>query len=80
MGGGGDVEEGDLEVAAGEEVEDGGGEDAGVDHGGFAGFEPDFVEIVALIGLADEADEEIAVVVWFGDPMTAAHVQVAEPG
>lgn len=80
MGGGGNVEKGVLNAGIFEEVEDAGVEFAGMNGAGLAGFEPDFVELITFLRLAQEADEKGAVVVGFGDPVAAAEVEGGDLG
>ena len=60
-----------------EDIEHRGAEHAGVDGIGLAGFEPDFHSVFRA-GLADQADQAVAVVEGLGDPVAAAHVEIGE--
>jgi len=77
VGAGRDIEDGMAQAGGFENVEHRGAEHAGVDGGGLAGFEPD-IDVEVLPGETDEIDELFAVVFRFGDPMAAAHVEVAD--
>ena len=77
VGGGGDIEDGELVAGGFEDIHHLRAEHAGVDRNGFAGLQPD-LDVVSFPRLADEPDEELAVVERLGDPMPATHVQVGE--
>lgn len=62
-----------------EAVEDGGDEVAGVEGYGFTWLKVDF-EVVGLAHVLDEFYEEICVVVWAGDVVSAAHVEPFDVG
>lgn len=78
MGGGGDIENGHGDLGIGKDVEHRGVEGAGVNDGGLSRFDPEFLEMVAFAGLDEEAREEVAIVVGFGDPVSAAEVEGAD--
>jgi len=78
VAGGGDVEDGEVERVL-REVEDGAGEDAGVEGDGFAGLEVDVEVVFGAEGL-DNADEAVDVVARAGDVMAATKVDPFEAG
>ena len=75
--GGRDVEDGDVVTVRGENIQYRGAQYSGMNGDRFSRFQPD-VDIVALFHFLHEPDQPLAVVEWFGDPVAAAHVEVAE--
>ena len=74
MGGGGDIEDGDLHAVF-DDVDDASDEDASTGGDGFAGLEEDLELWVAGLSFLDEVDEPGDVVVVRGDEVAAAHVE-----
>lgn len=78
VGGGGEVEDGNPGSAILKEVEHCGVKDARVQDRSLSWFEPQLLELVARPGAFEQAVQEIEVVIWFRDPVSAAEIEGGE--
>ena len=78
VAGGGDIEDGEVQRVL-RQVEDGAGEDAGVEGDGFAGLEVN-VELMFFAEVLDDADEAVDIVAGAGDVVAAAEVDPFQAG